>query len=300
MTTTCSALSQSAGEPLPGTAAERVRAWLAVEVRSAWPRDALDTPELPAPVRQHLAATLAAVPKTRFLALRRDRRGGSGEPIQVFIARLEGAVASLASLQVPDLEALGHVDLAALCRGPLPGELLDPEPLFAVCTHGKRDRCCAEHGIAVYGALSAVAPARTWQCSHLGGHRMSPNLLVLPSGYCYGRVEAADARAIVDAEREGSIYALDHVRGRTYYPRPAQAAEVMVRRTLEERRHAGLALQGCEEIDGERYRVTLATPSGTHVRAVEEREWGPPVLLGSCGDEEHAPLSGWFDIHHPR
>jgi hypothetical protein len=53
-------------------------------------------------------------------------------------------------------------------------------PLFAVCTNGRRDRCCAIVGRGVAVGLHAEFGDRVVEISHLGGHRYAGTMLVLP------------------------------------------------------------------------------------------------------------------------
>ncbi len=62
------------------------------------------------------------------------------------------------------------------------------DPILLVCTNGKRDACCALRGRALMTALAADHAERTWECTHLGGHRFAGNLVCLPHGIVYGRV----------------------------------------------------------------------------------------------------------------
>ena len=69
-----------------------------------------------------------------------------------------------------------------------------PPPIYLVCTHGRHDACCALRGRAVAARLAEQRPDLVWECSHIGGDRFAPNVLVLPQGLYYGRVEPSRAR----------------------------------------------------------------------------------------------------------
>jgi hypothetical protein len=84
-------------------------------------------------------------------------------------------------------------------------------------------------------ALSEAQPDATWEISHIGGDRFAGNLLVLPHGLYYGRVDAPAAVALAAGHRAGELD-LDHLRGRSSYPMPVQAAEIALRRQLGETR----------------------------------------------------------------
>ena len=65
-----------------------------------------------------------------------------------------------------------------------------------------------------------------WQVSHVGGDRFAGNLVVVPDGAYYGRVEPSEAWAVVEVAR---ARASPSYRGRSCYGFAAQAAEVAVR-----------------------------------------------------------------------
>ena len=127
---------------------------------------------------------------------------------------------------------------------------LSRDPLFLVCTHGKRDKCCAKFGNLLYKHLRGRARegVGVWQSSHVGGDRFAANLVCFPHGLFYARVtEEAGARIVEEYER-GRIV-LEHFRGRSCLARPYQAAEYFVRReaglvALDDLRFAGGARAG--------------------------------------------------------
>ena len=90
-------------------------------------------------------------------------------------------------------------------------------------------------------ALSAAHPEDTWEVSHIGGDRFAGNLLVLPHGLYYGRLDAPSAVAVAGDHEAGQLD-LDHLRGRSGYAMPVQAAEIALRRELGETRDDALRL----------------------------------------------------------
>jgi hypothetical protein len=136
---------------------------------------------------------------------------------------------------------------------------------YLVCTNGARDPCCAIRGPAVAQALDRVQPGQVYECSHLGGHRFAANLLVLPDGLCFGRLDARAAIGLAN-ELEAGRLPLEHLRGRTAYEPEQQAAEILLRRELGLTGLGELALvevRGSEPqtvfelVDGRRFGVRL-------------------------------------------
>jgi (2Fe-2S) ferredoxin len=108
---------------------------------------------------------------------------------------------------------------------PAAGVPRDDERLLLVCTHGKKDVCCAVRGRPVAAALAARWPEQTWECSHTGGDRFAANLLLLPDGAAYGGLDVEAADEVVRAHREGRPVTA-YLRGVVGRPRPVQAAVV--------------------------------------------------------------------------
>jgi hypothetical protein len=75
-------------------------------------------------------------------------------------------------------------------------------------------------------------PEHTWECSHIGGDRFAGNLVILPEGLYYGRVNAASGPRIAAAYESGRLD-LEHLRGRVTSRFPIQAAEWHLRSKLD-------------------------------------------------------------------
>ncbi|MEU7598709.1 sucrase ferredoxin, partial [Streptomyces sp. NPDC039022] len=155
---------------------------------------------------------------------------------RAFLAHTAPSRPWIRTTSVTDPETLLHLDFARLGAGEHGGlwEPYDGEPLVFVCTNGKRDRCCALLGRPLASEL-ADSGAEAWEVTHIGGHRFSPTLFVLPYGYAYGRASAPLVKEAVASARDGRIL-LDHCRGRSAWERPAQAADLAVRELIREDR----------------------------------------------------------------
>jgi hypothetical protein len=80
-----------------------------------------------------------------------------------------------------------------------------PGQLVLVCTHGVHDVCCAVKGRPVAAALSREWPESTFECSHLGGDRFAPNVLLLPDLACYAGMSPEQSVATVTAHLGGEV-----------------------------------------------------------------------------------------------
>ncbi len=257
----CSQASLDAADDIAGTAST-VRGFLLVEVDGAWGREALLARLLPGPVRAALR-TLEARHRVRPLLVRRTgRRLDARAPVNVFVGHSGTEARWLEHARLDGFEGLLDLDLSGVRDGRSAGLASYAEPLLLVCTHGRHDACCAERGRPVWHAMQQADPEHTWQVSHVGGDRFAANVIALPDGLYYGRMEPGDAGRLLAAHREGRLL-LDRLRGRTCYPFAVQAAEIHLRRALGLDGAADLALRR-QHRDGE---VTTA------VFAATGREW---------------------------
>jgi hypothetical protein len=263
----CAVASLARDEPLAGTAST-VRAFLLVEHPGPWGvdvlRDARMDPEVRAGLRER--ASRAGV---RVLLVRRHAGSSSAGPRRVFAAYADPERPWLETTTVATQEALLDLDLEALGRGQSLGLSRTTEPVFCVCTHGRHDACCAELGRPTAAALSRSHPEHTWEVSHMGGDRFAANVLVLPDGLYYGRMEAADAPTVVSGHLEGHLD-LDRLRGRSGYSVTVQIAEVALRRELSETRADALRLLWVRS-DADLSQVSFAVDAATYAVQVRRR-----------------------------
>jgi hypothetical protein len=302
----CSDAALERDEPLFGTASA-VRRWVLVEQPGPW------GPAAPPAVRGDAAVTRslrrqAAAQQARYLAVRRPRGGPRHEGRCVFLADSRVGHERLLRLVVPTEEALADVRLpddTGDTGAPGAGWQVCTEPLVAVCTQGKHDTCCAIKGRPLAAALSAVAPDQVWECSHIGGDRFAPNVLVLPRGQYFGRIppeQAADVLAALDA----GLVPQRYYRGRSCFGTPVQAAQHFAARHLAAQhvpawQHAApadaLAPLAVETDGPHSWRVQLAAPTG-RLTVTVRRDADPVAALLTCHAEEprHPPVFALVDL----
>ena len=266
----CSELSAAALEELAGTAT-RARRFLLVEVRESWGRDVVADTALPDTVTERLTRWAGETGGDgRVLFVRKPERRDAAKTA-VFVAQVGEHGGKLARMELDRIEDLAHADLDP--GGPEPVTL----PMLLVCTHGRRDACCARLGVPLYDALRRhVEPEAVWQCSHLGGHRFAGNVLVLPQGVMLGRVRPVHA-ARVAAQLADNEIPLGHYRGRVIHEPAVQAAELSIRARLGAPQLAALRYLGTR--DGGHH--VFETPLGEVTLAVDEL--AGPLVPASCG-----------------
>jgi len=117
------------------------------------------------------------------------------------------------------------LDLMGAYRNPVAAR----RDIVLVCTHGKRDKCCAKWGFPVYKSLvdSLHEGFEVFECTHVGGDRFAANVIWLPYGHCFGHTQL-DPEHFAQQLNRGRI-ALNHYRGCSALPSPAQYLDGVVR-----------------------------------------------------------------------
>lgn len=292
---TCAKVSRDLEEPLAGTAAT-ARTWLLVEQPGPWGAKALTSSHLD-PALGRALERAAEGTGVRVALIRRPGRHADCHTVaerQVYAAHTTPGNVWLHKATTSDPERLLELDFSELGEG-LPGTFdaaLDGgphtgDPLALVCTNGKRDRCCALLGRPLAAELAASGVDGIWEVTHLGGHRFSPTLLVLPYGYAYGRAEAHAVKEILQGVREGRVVT-EGCRGSSAWERPGQAAELAVRTAAHEDAAGALSVVRTEG-SAPRWEVTVAHTDGRHWLVTVAQGAALPPRPESCGSALGSP-----------
>jgi hypothetical protein len=259
----CASVSSANAEPLAATAS-RIDTWVLIEYRGAWARDVLGDCLFSLELKAHLRGQVKQLERGRLLFVKKpERRAQAGR--HVFFGSSKPGQERFFELEVEHQNDLLGFDFAAALGGD-GGEATPVDgPLFVVCTHGKRDRCCAKFGRPLYDALRYETDLRNvWQSTHVGGDRFAGNVVVLPHGLYYGRVEPDDVEAVLEAQAAGRID-LEHYRGRSAHSFPVQAAERAVREHTGLLAVGDLTFLGSKAQGDDAWRVRFRTPDdATH------------------------------------
>ncbi|MER5226515.1 sucrase ferredoxin [Streptomyces flaveus] len=292
---TCTKVSRDLDEPLAGTAAT-ARTWLLLEQPGPWGARALTSSHLDPDLGRTLEKATEGT-GVRIALIRRPGRHADCHTVaerKVYAAHTAPGNTWLHSATTSDPEQLLKLDFAALGGGAsgtfdtvLDGRPHTGDPLALVCTNGKRDRCCALLGRPLAAELAASGVDGAWEVTHLGGHRFSPTLLVLPFGYAYGRAEAHTVKEVLQGVREGRVVT-EGCRGSSAWERPGQAAELAVRAATGEEAADTLTVV---HTDGTapRWEVTVAHTDGRIWRVTVAQGASLPPRQESCGSALGSP-----------
>ncbi|HEX8707063.1 MAG TPA: sucrase ferredoxin [Pyrinomonadaceae bacterium] len=258
----CSEESRRHGEKRYGTASVG-DTWLLVEYPHFWgPKAIHDSALLPA-VKNHLSLILKTVPRTRVLFIKQDRR--MTDAPSLFIVRCRERNPAIYRTKLESYGRLLDFDLPSLIAGAGWGDAKPFDgPLYLVCTHGRRDKCCAKFGYPIFKALRSERRNAVWQSSHVGGDRFAANLICFPHGLFHAHVTAESGRAIMDQYEAGRLV-MQSYRGRSCYSYPVQAAEFFVRTESGINEIDALRYHDCARLDERTWRASFKTPADGRV-----------------------------------
>lgn len=227
-TLTCSQMSFQSGEHLYGTALE-VKNWFLLEYSGIWRKDAFAQSALPREVKEHLGKFLSSFEESRIQFIGGERPG-KGNPA-FYYARSSEFSPKLYRFEIEKYEDLLSVDLGELVRTGEIEKFACEEKLALVCTHGARDGCCAAAGSGVYRELLKKEGLRAWRTTHVGAHRFAANIVMLPEGVYYGRVNGENLEDVVSSHLRGEIF-LDCYRGRSCFSQTSQVSDYFLRKQI--------------------------------------------------------------------
>ena len=278
----CSLYSQANGEDPIGSATPFDRC-LIVEMPLPWPRDVWQASPLSRQIKKTVAESLRGRAPVRLLAIEPEAAQAQAEGSRVFwFQRPQEAGGSplfaaydkqefwvprdqLAALTA----ALAADDASAAVREKYALPAQGARDLF-VCTQASRDACCGRFGLDVFEQLRDYAAEdwaedlRVWRVSHLGGHRLAPTLMDMPSGQSFGHLKIELLESLV--RRAGDLDALlACYRGWSGMTKYAQIAEREVWRAQgwpwPACRRAAQAADATED-GANRIRIAYETPDG--------------------------------------
>lgn len=291
---TCSALAREFAPPLAGTAPQS-RGWLLVAYPGPWPHKPWQDNPLDADAGKQIADRATGEQIKPWFIRRHgsayDRDAGTFEwavvdalmrEIQWHPAATLGEIATATWLS-ETANAEPHADAENSRRSTIPPPVNRNDLLYLVCTHGRRDQCCATLGRPVAAATERLRPAQTWECSHVGGHRLAGNLVVLPYGLYYGFVDPEDVPEIVAATDRGQVH-VPLLRGAASDSPPVQAAKSAVYRATGNLAINALHATTVERGSDAQWVVQIQDASGFLWRAKVSRIDGP-LAPESCGGD---------------
>ena len=237
----CRDVSIAHEEGLIGTAGPKpVR--ILIQDHSPWTRQGFENCALPEATKTYVKGLFGDEKKPAIMLVRNNNQRQLRKK-SIFVVHSSASAPSVYHYYWESPADLHKLPLADALAQRVPANF--HQPLYLVCTNGKRDKCCAKYGMPLYKQLKLSLGDKVWRSTHLGGDRFAANMLCLPHGVLYGRMNEHDANKAVHYYEQGKI-SMQGLRGRTCYPKPVQVAEAYVREQTQNVSLGGLQLQQVE------------------------------------------------------
>lgn len=218
-------LARKNNEPLYGTI-KSADVWFLLEYNGVYTNNAWEDARIPDEVKDKLDN----YPNSRPLLIRQPEQLNAHDRIVTFfIVHAASETPKIYAFDLASYSDILELDIDTV----LAGEVISPydEPLYVICTNGKRDACCSKYGIALYNAMIQREQHTVWQASHIGGHRFAGTMYCFPHAICYGFLTEEDAIPVIESYSHNRIL-LNKLRGHAIYDKSVQAAEYFLRREL--------------------------------------------------------------------
>jgi hypothetical protein len=290
----CSQLSRGVEENTFGTASVG-EVWLLIEYTEPWGPHALNDSRFSLEVKNYLNQLIRRIPRSRLLFIKQERRHQSR--FNFFIIRARERNPFIVRFELDDYEKLRerYLDVASVAAGEKTahGEIVT-DPLYLVCTHGKRDKCCAKFGFPIYKSVREARDGQVWQSSHVGGDRFAANLLCFPHGLFYAHVTEESAHEVLSRYERQQIV-LEKFRGRACYPYPVQSADYFIRRESGVSGINDLRALSSERLDDNCWRVRFGTSDAREIHeAVIRRRHSEFHNFITCSDVERKQVVQFY------
>ena len=260
-------------EPLPGTA-KTGSGFVLFEYAGAWSRDVLDggtfSPELTAQLKKNLKKSGMGLQLIR----KPGREGRNVEKHNLFLVFSKEAIIEHVVVDSP--EAILDMDLSQ--PGKNNAQRVD-HPVLLICTHSKRDVCCALKGRPLAAAVEPqFGPLHVWEASHTKGHRFAPSMLLMPWNYSFGQLNEEETMQLFQSALDNKLF-LPGNRGRGTFDARGQVAEIAVAEVF-----GGAIAPASLQVDVEEDSVLVTHPEGRSWNVELERIEVEGVV-SSCGDQ---------------
>lgn len=213
----CSHSSRQNNEHWLGTASP-AQVWIALSHPKPWGATALASIAIGDQNRKHLTSLFSLYNDSRIQIITRT----DSKDIILFFAVAFEHDQRLYRIPLESYDQIVNLNWQdIIANKPEYQKYLSSVPIYLICTNDQHDPCCGERGQALFDQY--VTDEQVWQCSHLGGDRFAANMVSLPTGSYYRRVDATALNAIIAAEQKKQVQ-LDHFAGRSCYDRITQVA----------------------------------------------------------------------------
>jgi len=276
----CHESSLNSNEEMYGTA-PRVDVWFLLEYRGHWSTKAFKDSKIPKAVKSFLNKQLKAVPNSRLQLIKKHKN--TDEHLKFYLAVSYEINPRLYEFELENYEELLSLDIKKILKSK---KHMSDEKIFIVCTNGEHDTCCGKFGMPVYLDIAeSKYGSRTWETTHIGGHRFASTFVCLPHGLVYGRLrDGKVAEDLMKQYEDGKVH-LSGYRGRSCHTNETQAAEYYLRKETGITEISEFLLKNSRKND-EKSLVKFLSQSDHIMHKVKIRQDTSALkIIKSCGDK---------------
>lgn len=254
----CSQYSRQNNEAWLGTASP-AQVWIALSHPKPWGATALASVDIGDQNRKHLTSLFSLYSDSRIQIITQKETSD----IVLFFAVAFEHDQRLYRIPLENYDQilkLSWKDIIA--HKPEYQKYLTDDAIYLICTNAQHDPCCGERGQALFDQYSHNE--QVWQCSHLGGDRFAANMVSLPTGSYYRRVDADALRNIIATEQKNRVH-ISNFAGRSCYERITQVAFYYLLKTYPETTINDWTFKNKEETEPLLFNVTFLDQDGHEV-----------------------------------
>jgi len=281
----CAKESFERGENFLGTMTT-VKCYLLIEYDGAWSsvvNRLLENSKIEDRVVQYLNKFIQWCPEdVKVLFIKNKINTNNGK--KIYLTRELMGKAQAREFNVDTYIDILKIDLKAAYKEPS-----ECKNILVVCTHGKRDKCCAKFGFPIFLNLydwinTSGKNFEIWECTHVGGDRFAANIIWLPYGLGFGHMQLQDG--IFTKKLAQNKVALKYFRGCSFFPSAGQFLEGYVRKKYSLEVPGGIELVNYSEsqVDEENILTNI------EMRFVELEHKSISGVVNICRDTKHGKV----------
>lgn len=203
----------------------RTHLWILLEYNDSWEEKAFNTCKIDSEVKNHIRAFAGTEPKSR-IQLIKNPNNHDGANIRLYVVITRPGETNLYEFTLSSYEDILDIDFEKSLKEKTP----ITKYLILICTHGSYDECCSKYGLEIFNHLNGIqSDYEIWQTTHVGGHRFAANIVILPDGIFYGRVNPDNIDSIIETHSKNNLK-LNTLRGICTNDPDVQAADYLLRK----------------------------------------------------------------------
>ncbi len=276
----CSGSSINAGERMFGTA-PNVNFWILIEYTRQWEEKAFNNCSISKEVKDTIKNLAGMHPKSRIQLIKRSSKSSK---LRLYIAVTKSSENKVFEFALDSYDQILTIDFEKALKN---SDHISAKPLLLVCTHGSYDKCCGTKGKQLYNNLVIKEKDfEVWQTTHLGGHRLASNILLLPDGTYYGRVDEDNYSKLKEHYLKNSLYP-QLLRGRCFYSSDEQAAEYFLAMDNNDTEISNFRLVQVSRTDTGQIKTVFINDQNGYVYSVLlDKKDNAVEVLASCKDND--------------